>query len=103
MCRGPQGLFRHQSLVAIFFHVPIIAAIQTLRPASHDEVPFSYDLSVSAYPRPPASRCVSRVSAVGPVAELNVHEMGWRSSKLATQEPAVVPASLTRCSKGTAA
>ena len=60
---------------------PIMAAIQALRPSTHEELPFSYDLSVSAYPRPPASQCVSRMSAVGPVPELGIQEV-WRRPAL---------------------
>ena len=61
---------------------PFVAAIQALRKPGHDEIPFSFDLSLSAYPRPPGTLCVSRASAVGPVCELNATEV-WKRPRLA--------------------
>jgi len=60
---------------------PFLAAIQLLRKPGGDEVPFSFDLSMSAYPRPPERMCVSRASAVGTCAELDSTEV-WRRPRL---------------------
>lgn len=60
---------------------PFLAGIQLLRKPGNDEVPFSFDLSMSAYPRPPERMCVSRSSAVGTCAELDKTEV-WRRPKL---------------------
>ncbi len=61
---------------------PVLAAIQALRPPCEGEasgaVGYSYDLSISAYPRPPVTRCVSRVSAVGAVPELGCNDVWTR-------------------------
>jgi hypothetical protein len=65
---------------------PILAAIQALRTAhvgqSTGAVGYSYDLSISAYPRPPFTRCVSRVSSVGSVPELGCDDV-WARPRLA--------------------
>ena len=61
---------------------PFVAAIQALRKSGNDEIPFSFDLSLSAYPRPPTTLCVSRASAVGPVSELDAMEV-WKRPRLA--------------------
>ena len=59
-----------------------IAAISSLRKPGHEETPWSYDISLSAYPRPPQSMCVSRASACGPVGDLDAKEV-WARPKLA--------------------
>ena len=66
---------------------PILAAIQALRTAHEGQsagaVGYSYDLSISAYPRPPVTRCVSRVSSVGSVPELGCDDV-WARPRLAS-------------------
>ena len=103
---------------------PLLAAIQALRPPSHEELPFSYDLSVSACthalgleprpslrtprasardapltcscasswtdPRQGVTNCVSRVSAVGPVPELDKTEVWRRPALNEVQSPVLV-------------
>ena len=69
---------------------PLMAAIQALRKPGHDETPFSFDLSLSAYPRPPASLCVSRASAVGPVSDLSAVEVWTRPKLKKVKSPVLV-------------
>ena len=60
---------------------PFLAAIEALRKPGHEETPWSYDISLSAYPRPPRSLCVSRASMCGTVRDLDAREV-WARPKL---------------------
>lgn len=68
---------------------PFLAAIQALRKPDHDETKFSFDLSLSAYPRPPRT-CVSRASAVGPIPEIDAREAWTRPTLRKVRSPVLV-------------
>ena len=69
---------------------PFLATISALRKPGHDETPWSFDISLSAYPRPPTSLCVSRASMCGTVRDLDATEAWTRPVMAKCRAPVLV-------------
>ena len=73
---------------------PFMTALSALRKPAHEETPWSFDMSLSAYPRPPRSLCVSRASMCGTVRDLDAFE-AWRRPRLSKCKAPVLVADPT--------
>ena len=67
-----------------------MASISALRKPGHEETPWSFDISLSAYPRPPKSMCVARASMCGTVGDLDAREVWARPALGSCRAPVLV-------------